>query len=568
MLPSVIPSHIRDAQRDGSFYAPRDGMHVLLEWGLLRPLAIPRHLVKTWTPTLFFLSLFDGAGIGSHGFMMGLLEGLGSRKSEIRLFFLFAAEGDMQTAQQAARSWFQSTGQEIVVSAANLDPTFAREYSQNPQFMQRLLLSHGYDKERDKIAFLTTPPCQNASGAGHRKDESDLDALSYTAGAYVELLDKLDIYVNVLVYENVPGLRTKWDGYENCFILTKIVWDLLRQKFAVRYSEDFHTANYGGNQDRRRLFLLAFRGVVMSRAPPFTHTAESGFNKLKLHDIVADKLFQRRDCLLLPFRGPKAEEVEAEFQETAAARLDTMYAKVIVPTEERFATELVPTSRATYPVFMHSAVLETCKAARNAVKEWPSLPCDKRTHDAYYSKIECVRGTNEDCMSKQWGRQRAYDFCRYLERGAPDGFLRTLTVDEFARTQGYDAALLNPALCLSQAYRMLANAIPREMARAFGRSVAEAVICTLARERGDKKHSCSACFPLVPRLRNIDLGSVKLVPYDEKRPAATSSPFRCIEGEDPIPAWLDHLRSNLDDDDAEEPPEAAYVIPRSYSYRF
>ncbi|KAI9024770.1 S-adenosyl-L-methionine-dependent methyltransferase [Hyaloraphidium curvatum] len=562
--PSVTPSHVKEAEEDGVFHAPKDGMHELLEWGLLRP--IPADIVRAATVTLFVISFFCGGGVGDHGFMMGLREVLRARNPGIRVVFLLAVEGDRQTAEQAARSWFKSTGEEILVSATNLDATFAPTYHQNPQFIRKLLHLHGYNKRRDKIVLLTTPPCQNASGAGARKEQSNLDGLSYTAATYVELLRKLEVYVNAVVYENVPGLRTKWDGNQASYILSKVARDLMDLGFAMRFSSAVEAANYGAPQFRPRLILLGFRGLVMSRAPAFTHTEDSGFNTLKLHDVVADNLFDRPDCLLLPFRGPSPEDAEAAFKAKAATVLKTKYPKVIVPTADRFATELLPTARATYPAFIHNPVLETCKEARDAVRDWPSRPCDERTHEAFYSRFECFGGTNEDCMFAQWGDE-AYEFCRYLERGAPDGFLRTLTVTEFARTQGFPAAYLNPEWTLAQAYRIIGNAVNVDMASAIGRSVAEAVICTLARETGDETHRCMACEPLLPRLRHIDLGFAgELEPFDPSRAAATSTPYRFIEGEDQMPVWLNQAKSKLDKEAAAVPPKVGFIVPKSYPF--
>ena len=132
-----------------------------------------------------------------------------------------------------------------------------------------------------RVDFLTGgPPCQPFSIAGKRQGTRDLRA------SLIEDYERLirDLEPQAIFFENVPNLVTIEDGT----ILKGFIQKLRRLKYVVDWKV-VSAADYGVPQNRRRLLLIAARGVAGVELPPATHGPASLFG-LRPHITSKDAI--------------------------------------------------------------------------------------------------------------------------------------------------------------------------------------------------------------------------------------------------------------------------------------
>jgi DNA (cytosine-5)-methyltransferase 1 len=110
--------------------------------------------------------------------------------------------------------------------------------------------------------LLGGPPCQPFSIAGKRGGSSD--ARASLIEDYERLIEELE--PQAIFFENVPNLATIEDGK----VLNRFLQALRRMKYVYDWGV-ISAADYGVPQNRRRLLLVAARGIRQVRLPEATH---------------------------------------------------------------------------------------------------------------------------------------------------------------------------------------------------------------------------------------------------------------------------------------------------------
>lgn len=214
------------------FEAPKQGFNEVLRDSLLGPVpnAVPR---KEKRPRVFVISLYSGCGIGDTGFFRGLAQARYNGR-QVEVIHLICIEGDLETANAAQKLM----GDHTVVAAFDLDPANWYRHG-NIDFVVHLLERHGYDPDLgDTIHVVATPPCQAASYSGKREAGSELDKHSYSPFVCIKELSQRQIKDKTiqptsLTYENVQGIKNKFDVHKKDHILTHLERLFVRLGWAV-----------------------------------------------------------------------------------------------------------------------------------------------------------------------------------------------------------------------------------------------------------------------------------------------------------------------------------------------
>jgi DNA (cytosine-5)-methyltransferase 1 len=189
---------------------------------------------------------------------------------------------DLFTGAGGLSEGFYSTGFEIAAAVDN-DPLALRTYWLNhPGVRDERVLCRDIrelaDAEIRRLVgkrvdvLIGAPPCQGFSNVGHRSKSSKTgyrvtdDARNFL---YAEMIRvAVALQPRLLLMENVPGMKSASEG-STSFLETAAA--KLRKVGFATTTWSVNAASYGVPQDRRRVFLVAAKGVRLPELPTQTH---------------------------------------------------------------------------------------------------------------------------------------------------------------------------------------------------------------------------------------------------------------------------------------------------------